>query len=330
VHKSAPVRLDSLEALRGIAALIVVLHHACGTMGLTKNYGHVLFGDIFEPGQLGVDIFFVLSGFLIYYTNPLDGLSWDGIRKFFLRRFFRIYPTYWLICLFHLPLVYLIPSSGAPDLSRDLPTALHSLLLLPYKTDPVLGPAWSLCFEVMFYAAFVVFLLNRRLGWILWAAWAAGCLALKLQGLEPGGYYLRQGLSELVALFLMGMGVAGWVRRQTTNSYAVWIALGTAIIGTHWYFEWIHGREAMVWRHLTCGAGAALLVYGLACLDILRSPRIPAFWAAMGLYSYSIYLLPRTGRAAHRRGYPALDHVRVASAGGDRQRRRRCAARTLL
>jgi peptidoglycan/LPS O-acetylase OafA/YrhL len=291
--KPAQGRLDSLEALRGVAALIVVLHHVCGTMALPKTFGRDLFGGIFTPGQFGVDVFFVLSGFIIFYTNSREGLGLDGVRRYSLRRFFRIFPVYWLICLFYIPMVYLNPSVGPASLERSLPELLHSIFLLPYGKDPVLGPAWSLCFEMMFYIVFIPFLFSRRLGWWVWTIWLVGVAVVHFAKLEFSSPFLTQFFSELVLQFFLGMIVAMLVRRSATARFMPWVLLGTAILVAMLLLEWRQGKDAVPYRHLIYGTGSAVLIYGLACGDIIKGWAIPPFWRMIGLYSYSIYLVHR-------------------------------------
>jgi peptidoglycan/LPS O-acetylase OafA/YrhL len=285
--------LGSLEALRGVAALIVLIHHACGTIELPKNFGRELFGGVFATGQFGVDIFFVLSGFIIFYTNSRDKVGPAGVRKYCLRRFFRIYPVYWFICLFWIPLVFLMPGIGHATLERSAPEALHSILLLPYGDFPILGPAWSLCFEVMFYVAFIPFLINRKLGWVVWSTWLAVVIFLKATNWVPPNAYAKQAFSELVLLFFAGMVVALVCRKFPQKRASPWVLGGALLILIQAYLEWRMGQSALPHRHLVYGLGSAATVYGLACGDIRSAWKIPVFWQVLGMHSYSIYLVHR-------------------------------------
>src|ERR1700737_2029314 len=66
-------KLLGLQVLRGVAAVLVVLHHVAATLALPKYMGLVVAGGIFAPlGRAGVDLFFVLSGFIIYYVHHGD------------------------------------------------------------------------------------------------------------------------------------------------------------------------------------------------------------------------------------------------------------------
>ena len=290
--KPTSSRLESLESLRGVAALIVVLHHMCGTIALPKNFGVDLFGGIFTPGQFGVDIFFVLSGFIIFYTNSKDKVGLQGIKKYTFRRIVRIYPVYWLISIFYVPLVFLTPGTGPPTLDRTGAEVVHSLLLLPYKSGaPILGPAWSLCFEMMFYIMFIPFLIQRKLGWGVWCMWLGGVLAVQLTGTKFTNPYLTQFFSELVLEFFLGMVVALLIRKHAVEKFGKWIFLGVALILVQLLVEWNLGKDGVPYRHMVYGLGSASLIYGLACGDLKVGWNISPFWRMIGLYSYSIYLI---------------------------------------
>tara|TARA_Y100000816_G_C26066756_1_gene560679 strand:+ start:213 stop:1208 length:996 start_codon:yes stop_codon:yes gene_type:complete len=130
----------SIQILRFIAASLVVLNHSLGELS-------------YKPfGAIGVDIFFVISGFIMSYITEKNS------KYFLLRRFFRIVPMYWL---FTILLVFI--TIVTPDLLRssrfDLSHALYSLFFIPYWTDttafsPILKLGWTLNFEMFFYFIF--------------------------------------------------------------------------------------------------------------------------------------------------------------------------------
>ena len=83
--------LLGLQALRGLAALLVVAHHTAGTLARAKYGGHELVGGLLFPlGRAGVDLFFVLSGFIIYYVHHADIACPDRFRNYAVRRLSRI------------------------------------------------------------------------------------------------------------------------------------------------------------------------------------------------------------------------------------------------
>lgn len=168
----APARrptLQSIQAGRGLAASLVVAYHGGRMLALPQYVGYVPLHGIFAFGHAGVDFFFVLSGFIISYVHHADVGRPRRLMHYAFQRVTRIYPVYWaataivILSLFfsHDPAAQLAPLHVAA-----------SLLLIPHNQEPVLGVAWTLEHEMLFYLAFGVAILSRRLGGVLYfAAW---------------------------------------------------------------------------------------------------------------------------------------------------------------
>jgi len=165
-------KIDSIQALRGFAALGVILAH--GSSLIHQHLDYQLVHQWALVGVAGVDVFFVLSGFIILYT----ALTRPVPRGTFLRkRFLRIYPVYWV------PLAVLIfyhSLHPSPELPTDRgSTILGSILLFPQK-EYVLGIAWTLSYEIIFYLFFALtFFVSPRFFYLCTMAWglAIGALA---------------------------------------------------------------------------------------------------------------------------------------------------------
>ena len=162
--------IQSLQVIRGIAAILVFLYHGTGI--IKENFGYHLAQGIFAFGYSGVDIFFVLSGFIIFYTSENNNSNnlYIGPKEFLLKRFLRIYPIYWVAVGFTLTLCIIgdvffhtVSSSTMGFIEKGgVPLILKSIFLLP--NGVILGVAWTLIFEVMFYILFGIFyFLSKRL-----------------------------------------------------------------------------------------------------------------------------------------------------------------------
>jgi len=151
VARSAqPGVLFNLQALRALAALLVVTHHLDGVLAPTA-----LGPRFFLPGNVGVDIFFIISGFVMVHTitrRPASG--WD----FALNRLIRVAPLYWALTL-----MLGGASLAMPALFNTLRTSpaeiLYSLLFVPYSNEqglvyPALFVGWTLNYEMFFYGLF--------------------------------------------------------------------------------------------------------------------------------------------------------------------------------
>ncbi|WP_133623324.1 acyltransferase family protein [Erwinia sp. LJJL01] len=147
-------RINSIHYLRGIAALLVVCFHSKqflnGVLGV-KDLGNYLFLN----GQFGVDLFFVISGFIIAFSTHSKERS--KISSFVTRRFFRIYPVF----IVSLLICYLVVT---PAREIDILSLVRSAFLIhtdytlhgPFFGYSILYTAWTLTYEIYFYALFVV------------------------------------------------------------------------------------------------------------------------------------------------------------------------------
>jgi exopolysaccharide production protein ExoZ len=155
------MRFASLQILRFIAALAVVVHH------LLMHFDT----DMHVPalhwkGDFGVDIFFVISGFII----SLATLRTHDPMRFMAKRFARILPNYWTftLCVF---LVGLVAPGLLSHPSTNPLDLLRSLLFVPYPNpaglyQPILFVGWTLNYEMFFYVVYALFMAAFRQRWI--------------------------------------------------------------------------------------------------------------------------------------------------------------------
>ena len=149
-------KIYSLQYLRAFAAIWVLLTHVLQLCEVRPN-------DVFWAGQWGVDIFFLLSGFIIYLTTR-ENSSWVN---FSIKRIFRIYPAYLLI----LALYLLYNSTFALNTSelamRGVKNLICNILMLPISgpittKSLIVGQAWSTVFELYFYSLFAILLFFKK------------------------------------------------------------------------------------------------------------------------------------------------------------------------
>lgn len=263
------MKLWSLQVLRFFAALLVVHIHAvtlardvAGGPGLVGAYGII--------GRCGVDIFFVISGVIIARTAA--GLS---PQAFALKRFRRVVPLY---LLFALPMV--IKHALVDGFTwRD---ALATFALWPatdVMTAPALDVAWTLSFEMLFYAAATLVLVDRRWAYVLVAAWAA---AMALDG--PLFQFVG---NPIIAEFLFGVALAR-APRWRLGPWLIPLGVACLIAGIRLLpsGDTLRFLEGSDWeRPLVLGLPAAMIVYGVMQIDAK-----PSAWTYLGEASYSLYL----------------------------------------
>lgn len=136
-----------------MAAILVLLFHA--DIASNEKLEHPLLNGLFAGGYVGVDFFFVLSGFIIFYVHYQDIGEKRRLMQYVTKRFYRIYPIYWTATLLFLPAYFFGSGFGTGHETEPLVIA-KSLLLIPQEVFPVLSVAWTLSYELMFYLIFGV------------------------------------------------------------------------------------------------------------------------------------------------------------------------------
>jgi peptidoglycan/LPS O-acetylase OafA/YrhL len=279
----------SLDGLRAVSILGVLWHHSPGKTGL--NW------PIADRGFLGVDLFFVISGFLIV-TLLLRERRRSGVislRHFYLRRFLRIFPAYYAVLAFIGLVVLVRHSSGTAALRHDLPYALFYVSNM-FPMLSLLSITWSLSTEEQFY--FVVPALEkyarRQLAILL-------PLVYFLVSLPPFGFFPSWNLPPFFRQttfgpILLGVMLAhvldhprgfAWFWRLLRYRFSPLIALGVVLAACNYPADDISG-----WPRI--GIHFSLLLLLASCVVRERHVLQPALrlWPVrrIGIVSYGIYL----------------------------------------
>lgn len=273
--------LISLQALRALAAWMVVCHHFMQIFFDFHASGPI--GQFFtDRGAVGVDIFFVISGLVIYLSTQ-DKQMPAG--RFLLNRAIRIVPAYWLYtALMGLMLVSL--GQWLPHSAIDLPHFILSLLFIPsenpggYGLYPTLNVGWTLNYEMFFYLLFsLVFTVPQRHRPLIVAA----ALFAVSEVLGRYGIISRFYQNNIVYEFLLGIGI-GVIYRRGWVSEGLWLPL--AVIGASVFA--IYQLDASD-RLLHWGLPSAMIV--LACVAMEPHFKRVKMLKVLGDCSYSVYLV---------------------------------------
>jgi peptidoglycan/LPS O-acetylase OafA/YrhL len=278
----------TIEAGRGLAALLVVLFHASSSIFPAPKYWNThVFGRVFDFGYAGVEFFFVLSGFIIAYVHANDVGVPARLSHYARRRFVRIYPVYWVVLAGLLALLALPLGLGVLPAR---PVIAASILLVGHDaTATVLAVAWTLYHEVAFYLVFGLWIIDRRLGVVVTLFW----LALVLAGLA--GLALPPALPPYLASplnLLFAFGVGAWaVSRRAGNRFAAPLAVAGALafVGVGMEAVFVH-RLSEAASQLAFGAAAAIGLAAVVALERSRQVAVPKLLVLLGAASYSIYL----------------------------------------
>ena len=277
-------RYLGLQVLRFVAALMVVVTHS----GFYVSERLIVGYHFWHEGTAGVDIFFVLSGFVMIYSSTKLFGDPTGWMIFAERRIVRIVPIYWVATLAK---VTFLLSAGSMVLHAKLSVfgTIASLLFLPARNatgeiGPLLGVGWTLNFEMFFYVLFALALFLRvnvyKFVGIILIPLAAGAF-IRHSDWPAISFYLNTSVLE----FFYGMLIARWClggRHLPANAALLGLLVGFVAIIAPW--------GPMRWGHdILHGLGAALIIWAAASLED-HLPRIPQLLLYLGDATYAIYL----------------------------------------
>jgi peptidoglycan/LPS O-acetylase OafA/YrhL len=281
--------LKSVQAGRALAALAVAAFHLSITLGRPDVFGWHVMGKLTWRGDLGVDFFFVLSGFIIIFIHHSDVGRPDRFAGYLFKRVVRLYPAYWL----YLAIVCGLFALGAGNADHLPKTAGEwgSTITLVRVAEfiPPIRPAWTLFHEVAFYAVFGLLLLNRRVGLGIIAA----IVVFTVLVFEYPPDTLRGPYVEYAAAynldFLIGIGVFYLVRQAGLKLSAVAFVAGLALFIGCFALE-AKGAEFVAFPLLYALSFGGILV-GVVTWE--HGASRPISFGVLGLIgdaSYSIYL----------------------------------------
>ena len=283
------MKFASIQALRAVAILLVIGSH---TRGFENALGlHTAFINLIPFEATGVDLFFIISGFVMMYIH------WDDFAKgrslnFLVKRIVRIFPMYWIVTGV-LALVFALYPQVVHHWESAHASLWMSLLLIPQNTQPLLYVGWTLVSEMYFYYVFTAFLAaSRRTAWYLIGGWTVMLLIAQFFHFDDIPW-MAVVFKNLSIEFIFGVCIAGMIKsgyfRFATPAVAAGLVLLsiTAVIGLQHEEHWLMDEHL---RFVMAGIPMALIVYGLAALEVQGHLRVPRPLQDIGDASYSIYL----------------------------------------
>ena len=314
-----PARLTSIDALRGAAAIGVVLYHTNATPGVDRS---LLWGDALDDlmflGKYGVWLFFVISGFCIHLqwarARVVPGAREQKFGEFWRRRIRRLYPPYLVTLAFYVAVRF---STGT--LSWDGLSAwqvfLHLFMLQnldPRAISTMNNVYWTLAVEEQLYMLYFVFLaIRRRWGWgaalgiavagrIGWFA-----LAFVLHRVWGVDIIVSQAAMVQWLIWILGalsveaafglIALPSWTRRLPVAG--VLLAMASLMVWAQNYWLGPGLLNDLIWfgAEPVWGAGFFVLVNYLVAREqrgelLLRWPAAVKWFAGVGVFSYSLYL----------------------------------------
>jgi exopolysaccharide production protein ExoZ len=283
-----------IQVLRGLAASMVVIHHS--TQFWSQSLRKGVSAPPWEAGAAGVDIFFVISGFVMAVSTIGREHKTHPAFSFLERRLIRIFPLYWLVSLVYLLKVTIVRwypqfAGFGQHVGTPLAYILSSFLLIPYRDSigniqPLLNVGWTLSFEMFFYFLFALALAFRiRVAYFLTPI----MLMLVVAGTFRGAHWpailvlLDPILLEFLAGLLLGQLVIQGVRLKVPTA-----ALLLVLAPILFFFSPQTAGPSI--RILQWGVPAALLVLAFVMLEDRLGGLWPRWALLLGDASYSLYL----------------------------------------
>lgn len=306
------MKLISIQILRGLAALSVVIFHIRaietqsilqGPFALDPNQAvePSLVSGLWKNGFMGVDLFFVISGFIMVYVTRDLAPGGRSVRSFLFARITRIYPVWWLFA--SIMVIYFLITYGAPvDMGRVEATGesvwhylFKSYFLVPLSEPPVLGVGWTLIHEMYFYLGFAILLLLPK-KWLVpgLLVWAIGSASGALLGLSrpSAGDYPSLIVHPMTLEFLAGALAACLIKANIVVRPAllfiassVWLAASMQLVLAPEIGLGDWNAFMLQWgRVLFYGLPCTVLVYAMAGLEARDQMRwlLAGFGAAIG------------------------------------------------
>ncbi len=286
-------RLYSLQGMRGVAVVGVVLFHMASVEARYSG-GDQLLPALVDFFQLGVDLFFVISGFVMVIVTRGRHQDWVQGQRFVFNRLSRIYPNYWLY--YGITLAIYLAAPGLVNSAHGDSNLLMSFLLLPSDKVLLVMVAWSLVFELWFYLVFAVLLFVRE-SWLSWllAIWAM--VLVVFNGLAHWQDYpqaLRIMLHPYALEFIVGCAIARYFyssRSAALPTPVVWTMLLTSVLVGLPLIAGLglYNTEGLP-RMLTVGLVFGALALSLALLERRGLITVPRVLTHIGDMSYTVYL----------------------------------------
>ena len=268
-------KFESVQSLRGIAALFVVMQHIC----------------FIQRGSFGVDLFFLVSGFIMMYVTE------KSTKHFVMKRLIRIVPLYYAMTF--VSYLALLVAPGLFEQTTASPVYLiKSLLFIPFSmqgvSQPLLRVGWTVNYEMLFYLLFFISMkISMRYRAVICSVLLVGLVVVGcfIPGeMEPFAFWT----DSIILEFAVGMGMFyvlramfERVKRIRAVVYAV-LLLCVLLVGYMW---WSYGNA-------TVSAYVQILRWGIPAVMILCAVfyagcvlRIPKWLVRLGDMSFSVYLI---------------------------------------
>jgi peptidoglycan/LPS O-acetylase OafA/YrhL len=265
-----------IDGLRAIAVIVVMLFHT----GF----------QFISGGFLGVDIFFVISGFIMMYIHGNDFQRKNISINFLKKRIIRVIPLYWFLTAAAAVLLFIVPSIFGGGKIFQIKHVLSSFLFIPYNNSiglpiPIIGPGWSLNYEMYFYLIFSMLLLFPK-KYFLKSITGFFLISILCSLFSVENEIIKMITNPMLLEFLFGIYIAKLYDLKRLPNFILLIGMATIL-----FFTNIIIHFNIDYRIFFYGINASFIVMGLLAYEqnigFKKPNKILLFLAKI---SYSLYL----------------------------------------
>jgi peptidoglycan/LPS O-acetylase OafA/YrhL len=287
--------MRSLQAIRACAALLIVMIHTQVTFSPTA--GVAAFHGLFSGAGRSVDLFFVLSGFIITFIHAPDWGRPSRIKIYLFNRLSRIYPLVVIVTVVVAALI-MAGFGGAYTAGQlNLLSFIQTALLLP-QNYPLVEVTWTLKIEIAFYLGFALLIVKPKLGWIFLGVWQTAVVAIALFGKVDESLWYGIYLQPVCLDFCIGMIYAlVFMRARKSTPLEPAILFTSLFVGTvaftvgAAYDTYPMTSSSRLQDVLFFGTSSGLVLTSLVMLESAGRVHVANWLVMLGDASYAIYLV---------------------------------------
>lgn len=278
-----PRKLQAIQSMRAIAAGLILLFHIGGQEKLHAQVAYPILHNF--QGGYGVDIFFIISGFIMVYVTDSLSPGWQTSRSFILNRLIRIVPVYWFYTSLVIILFLVWPQSFG-NTQFNIGHILKSYLFIPSQQPPILSLGWTLNYEMYFYSVFAIFLAVPKQYRIMSISIWFCVTVLAGQAIAFSSPILWRLTDPIVLEFLLGVYLGSWILKG--EMLQSWAAVGLFIGGI--VLIWLSvSEEWQAHRLIIWGLPSMLMVAAVLSFE-QQGWSFGRLLPTLGDSSYSLYL----------------------------------------
>lgn len=280
------MKIKTIQALRALAAISVISYHIIFIM--INRIGYSI--NSFEFGAIGVDLFFVISGFIMVYTNDQSFEKPNAAKVFLLKRLIRIVPLYWF-CTSLIVILMIFSPSLFSTTKFDLSNTIRSYLFILSEVRPgdigtLLQTGWTLCYEMYFYLLFALALFFNR-QYLLMVLGSFFALGIALGSMQASPTWLKVASDPILFEFLWGCLIA-FLFLKYQKSSPIMVITSTAFLIASLLAQY-HFNFGIFARFMSYGLASGLVLAIAIFLEELKVGT-PCILESIGESSYSLYL----------------------------------------